>query len=38
MIMDLINNAEIRSVVWIVGQIMIVVGPLLIAVAYLTLA
>jgi NADH-quinone oxidoreductase subunit H len=38
MIMDLINNAEIRTVVWIVGQIMIVVGPLLIAVAYLTLA
>ena len=36
--MDLINNAEIRTVVWIVGQIMIVVGPLLIAVAYLTLA
>jgi NADH-quinone oxidoreductase subunit H len=38
MIMDLINNAEIRAVVWIVAQIMIVVGPLLIAVAYLTLA
>jgi NADH-quinone oxidoreductase subunit H len=38
MIIDLINNAEIRTVVWIVGQIMIVVGPLLIAVAYLTLA
>lgn len=38
MIMDLINNAEIRTLVWIVGQIMIVVGPLLIAVAYLTLA
>ena len=38
MIMDLINNAEIRALVWIVAQIMIVVGPLLIAVAYLTLA
>ena len=38
MIMDLINNAEIRTLVWIVAQIMIVVGPLLIAVAYLTLA
>ena len=38
MIMDLINNAEIRTLVWIVVQIMIVVGPLLIAVAYLTLA
>ena len=38
MSMDLINNAEIRAVVWIVAQIMIVVGPLLIAVAYLTLA
>ena len=38
MIMDLINNAEIRAVAWILAQIMIVVGPLLIAVAYLTLA
>ena len=38
MIMDLINNAEIRAVAWIIAQIMIVVGPLLIAVAYLTLA
>ncbi|ADE38391.1 NADH-quinone oxidoreductase subunit NuoH [Candidatus Puniceispirillum marinum] len=38
MIMDLINNADIRAVAWIVAQIMIVVGPLLIAVAYLTLA
>ena len=38
MIMDLINNAEIRAVAWIVAQIMIVIGPLLIAVAYLTLA
>ncbi|WP_438997307.1 NADH-quinone oxidoreductase subunit NuoH [Candidatus Puniceispirillum sp.] len=36
--MDLINNAEIRAVAWIIAQIMIVVGPLLIAVAYLTLA
>nr|WP_041861002.1 NADH-quinone oxidoreductase subunit NuoH [Candidatus Puniceispirillum marinum] len=36
--MDLINNADIRAVAWIVAQIMIVVGPLLIAVAYLTLA
>ncbi|MDB2390052.1 NADH-quinone oxidoreductase subunit NuoH [Alphaproteobacteria bacterium] len=36
--MDLINNAEIRAVAWIVAQIMIVIGPLLIAVAYLTLA
>ena len=38
MIMDLINNAEVRAVAWILAQIMIVVGPLLIAVAYLTLA
>ncbi len=38
MFMDLINNAEIRAVAWIIAQIMIVVGPLLIAVAYLTLA
>ena len=38
MIMDLINNAELRAVAWILAQIMIVVGPLLIAVAYLTLA
>ena len=38
MIMDLINNAEIRALAWILAQIMIVVGPLLIAVAYLTLA
>ena len=38
MFMDLINNSEIRAIAWIIAQIMIVVGPLLIAVAYLTLA
>jgi len=36
--MDLIMNSYIIELAWIVGKIMLVVGPLLIAVAYLTLA
>ena len=36
--MDLIMNSYVIELAWIVGKIMLVVGPLLIAVAYLTLA
>ena len=36
--MDLIINSYVIELAWIVGKIMLVVGPLLIAVAYLTLA
>ena len=36
--MDLINNSYVVELALTVGKIMLVVGPLLVAVAYLTLA
>ena len=36
--MEFLTNSYVVELAWIVAKIMIVVGPLLIAVAYLTLA